>query len=136
MRRKDGPRMLAKARGKYGKPNYPGRVVKEKVSGKNKIEDVCVVAAKGNTNNLDENTQKIWNSIKKVAYKEVSPVSYETWIEPCNPVIIADGRIVLMVENGFYKYMLEKRYVAFLQKIAEKVMNQDKVTIEIVIPQQ
>ena len=74
MRRKDGPRMLAKARGKYGKPNYPGRVVKEKVSGKNKIEDVCVVAAKGNTNNLDENTQ---NSTKS-ATRETSPNNAST----------------------------------------------------------
>ena len=136
MRRKHEPRMLAKARGKYGKPSYPGRKVKA-ITQKEKVEnDVCGAFRKETINNIDENVRKVWDVIKETAREDVSPVSFETWIEPCKPLKIVDGKIVLMVENDFVKEMLEKRYVAFLQRVGEKVTNQNSVKIVVITMQE
>ena len=83
MRTPYGLRMLAKARRKYGKPNYPEKSYKEvgrqkiflEDNQKNVSEDICEETL--------EKDSEIWESIKKIIREETSPVSYETWIEPC-----------------------------------------------------
>ena len=59
--------------------------------------------------------------IKTILKNEVSSVSYETWIEPCDVVQIKGNRIILSVENDFMKEMLERRYLGYFRSAASFV---------------
>lgn len=150
MRTEYGKRMLAKARSKYGKPNYLGRIYSTRnnqyeaeylknlfnethqnlgsdvnsISNIMKMEDAHI---------SDLNMEEIWGSIKKIIKDEISPVSYITWIEPCELISVADDEIVLLVENLLCKEMLEIRYLTFLQNITRQVLQKDSIKIEFVV---
>lgn len=125
-------RMLAKARGKYGKPVYPGKTYdNERVNNEDQLETekesiekkLCVPM---------QTVLETWDKIKEILKEEVSPVSYETWIEPCQPIEITSSKFVLMAENAFFKEMLEKRYLAYLCKAVKLVTAEKVTTVELV----
>ena len=71
-----------------------------------------------------EKDSEIWESIKKIIREETSPVSYETWIEPCKLISISGDKLVIQAENGFFKEMLERRYCGCFQRAAEIVLSE------------
>lgn len=95
--------MLAKARKKYGKPNYPGRKLGEQREEKGvdrKISENPIVF------DNHENSNEIWDKIKSILLEKLSFIAYETWIEPCKLISIKDNKMVLSVENLFFKEMM------------------------------
>ena len=62
-----------------------------------------------------EEIRQIWQDALKIMAGEISAVSFETWIEPAIPLRIEGDALVLQVENGFYKEMLEKRHLQLLR---------------------
>lgn len=122
--------MLAKAREKYGKPNYPGRSVGEQSEEKGideKISEKPIVF------DTYENSNEIWDKIKSILLEELSFVAYETWIEPCELISITDSKMVLSVENLFFKEMIEKRYSSILRRAAEDVTDRHPIEVEVII---
>ena len=97
--------MLAKARRKYGKPQYPEKRYKKQV--------VEIAVEKRLTD---------WELIMKELQEQVSHISFETWIEPCKLLKMTEEKIVLGVESIFVRDMLEKRYIALMQKTAEHIL--------------
>lgn len=121
-------RMLARARKKYGKPDYPGR----KPNKSNIIEETGKVQKEMVRVKDAEDAEKIWRMVKAILKDEVSPVSYETWIDPCEVVQIAGNRIVLQVEDGLMKEMLERRYLAYFRNAARFVTDGTITAVELV----
>ena len=114
-------RILAKARKKYGIPDYPGR--KEKSHNSNDVEVVKTeTTAKSKK---EETVHEIWKSVKNTVKVEISPVSYETWIESCKPLGIKHDKLVLLVENGLMREMIERRYLIYLQKAVKLARSLD-----------
>ena len=62
-----------------------------------------------------EEIRQIWQDALKIMAGEISAVSFETWVEPAIPLRIEGDALVLQVENGFYKEMLEKRHLQLLR---------------------
>ena len=121
-------RMLARARKKYGKPDYPGR----KAYKSNIIEETGKVQKEMMQVKDVKDAEKIWRMIKAILKDEVSPVSYETWIDPCEAVQTVGNRIVLQVENGFMKEMLERRYLAYFRNAARLVTDGTITAVELI----
>lgn len=136
MRTMYGYRMLARARSKYGRPNYPGR--------KSNVETICNTKEdmKGKDGNLrkkgdiirsKERMQDNWNLIKDIMRSNITPVTFETWIEPCNLVSIADDKVVLAVENEFIKEVVDKRFLNGLRDAAGSVLTKRPLEVEVVV---
>lgn len=49
-----------------------------------------------------------WDFILKEIKSRISQVSFETWLLPCIPLALTDTELLILVENDFYKEMLEK----------------------------
>lgn len=131
-----GYRMLARARGKYGRPNYPGRHGKDKNMLDTKIETIELDEKQdGEKINIEhrENTQEVWRAIKDILRNEMSPVAFETWISPCSIVSIIDDKIVLEVENIFIMDVVKKRFLKFLVSAAECILLKSPVKAELVV---
>ena len=132
MERKCKSGMLAKARVKYGKPVYPGRIHETERGNRRDPQE-----SKKNLNDVKQkqSTQtvlEVWNKIKAIIKEEVSPVSYETWIEPCQPVEFATGKFVLMVENAFFKEMIERRYYSTIRNAIKYVVPENITGLELI----
>ena len=125
-------RMLAKARSKYGKPNYHGRIYKNAGTNvENQMENVREMNEKIQNKTM-KTAEEIWDMILKSIKEEISPVSYETWIQPCKPLIISGTKLVLLVENGFSKELVNKRYLVELQIIAKYVTKEAVTEIKLI----
>ena len=103
MERKRKSGMLAKARAKYGEPVYPGRIQKNERVNERDRQKSKMHLNEDERKHLTQTILEVWNKVKAIIKEEVSSVSYETWIEPCQPVEFTTGKFVLMVENDFLK---------------------------------
>ena len=108
-------RIFARSRRKYGKPQYLEK------SYKKVVEEITA-----------EKTMDTWDLILKELRRQVSFVSYETWIEPYKLIKITENKIVLEVENDFVRAMLEKRHLVIIQKTAEYILKRP-MWIELVV---
>ena len=52
--------------------------------------------------------KQIWEAALEHIKEGTSTVSFETWIQPIIPCGIDGNKIILQVENNFFKEMLEK----------------------------
>ena len=132
MEQKRKSSMLAKARGKYGKPVYPGKPYKtERVSKVEQLE----TRKRLNADELQQPRQtamEVWDKAKEFLKEEVSPVFYETWIEPCQPIEFTVGKFVLMVENEFFKEMIERRYYSTIRNAIQYVAPENNTGFELI----
>ena len=122
MERKRKSGMLAKARAKYGKPVYSGRIKKNERVNERDRQELKMNLNEGERKHSTQTILEVWNKVKAIIKEEVSPVSYETWIEPCQPVEFATGKFVLMVENDFFKEMIERRYYSTIRNAIKYVV--------------
>ena len=120
MRGRYSNRILAQARKKYGRPQYPGRGAMVKTG-------EAVLNRK-----LAGTPHEVWCEVLKVVKEEVSSVSYETWIEPCKLLKLEGNKVILGVENGLYKEMLERRHLNVMRAVLKKVTAQE-MEIELVV---
>lgn len=72
-----------------------------------------------------EEIRQIWQDALKIMAGEISAVSFETWIEPAIPLRIEGDALVLQVENGFYKEMLEKRHLQLLRSAIKQAAKKE-----------
>ena len=57
----------------------------------------------------------IWDEALKIIKEELSPVVFETWVEPIIPCGIDGNSIILQVEKTFEKKILENKYLPFIR---------------------
>lgn len=63
-----------------------------------------------------------WNVIMKEIRPKISKIAFETWLLPCIPLALTDTELLVLVENDFYKEMLEKRYLELLNTISKQIL--------------
>lgn len=113
-------RILAQARKKYGKPQYPERTATVK---KREKYD-CGKSA--------ETVSEVWEHVQQAVRELVTPISYETWIEPCRLLKLEGNQVVLAVDNNLHIDMLQKRFLHLLEVEFTRVMVRD-MEIELVV---
>lgn len=81
---------------------------------------------------MDTNIQEIWQGVCDIIRKEITEVSYSTWIKPIEPVSMDENKIELAVPNEFTKAILETRYGQLirnaLKSAASKELNINFIT--------
>lgn len=102
--------IAAQARQKYGKPFYKGRICTER-------------------NDQTVSITRLFSIIKQVCKKELSPLSFNTWIASCKPILFTENTLILWVENEVYKKILEQRYSRFMEVIAKEAGYPIKIEI-------
>lgn len=112
-------RMLAQARKKYGKPQYPGKTVAKSVE--------CEGLRK-----RAESVSEIWVKVLKGVEEEINPIAYETWVKPCRLLKLEENKVVLAAENELYIEVLKKRFLHLLKAEFQKVIARD-MKIEFVV---
>ncbi|MBQ7757935.1 chromosomal replication initiator protein DnaA [Anaerotignum sp.] len=65
--------------------------------------------------------KQIWEEALKHIEEGTSPISFETWIQPIIPCGIDGNKIILQVENGFFKEMIEKRHLPVIRTAIKMV---------------
>ena len=65
--------------------------------------------------------KQIWEEALKIIKEDTSGVSFETWILPIIPCGIDGSKIILQVENGFFKEMIEKRHLPVIRTAIKMV---------------
>ena len=59
---------------------------------------------------MDANLKQLWEQSLEFIKNEMSEVSFNTWINSCEPLSISDDTLEILVPNDFTKDILEKRY--------------------------
>lgn len=78
------------------------------------------------------NVDNIWNSAKDIIKRELTEVSFNTWIKPVTQFKIEGNIIYLQVCNDFSKSILESRYMDLLKNAINQVMG-NSCNIKLVI---
>ena len=65
---------------------------------------------------------EVFNLVKEYVRKEVSPVPYDLWITPIQPVGFEDGKARLSVNSSFMQDVVSKKYLDVLSRGFSEVM--------------
>ncbi|GCD11394.1 DnaA N-terminal domain-containing protein [Clostridium tagluense] len=106
---------------------------KEVSSSSNKTEVVPAIGRINNTNNNTKNNTKnnreedcllsIWNNITIILKKEMTEVSFKTWIMCLSPSRIENDILILRATNDFTKSIVESKYRDILIKAISTFKN-------------
>lgn len=80
----------------------------------------------------DKNAKEIWKRASMVMKKELTEVSYNTWIKTIVPVIIEDDIFTLAVQNDFTLGIIEGRYSKLIDNALHYVTDRD-FTLEYIV---
>ena len=61
-----------------------------------------------------ESFAEVFTLVKEYCKKEVSPVPYDLWIAPIQPVGFEDGKAKLSVNSSFMQDVVSKKYMDVL----------------------
>ena len=69
-----------------------------------------------------ESFAEVFTLVKEYCKKEVSPVPYDLWIAPIQPVGFEDGKAKLSVNSSFMQDVVSKKYTDVLTRGFSEVM--------------
>ena len=69
-----------------------------------------------------ESFAEVFTLVKEYCKKEVSPVPYDLWIAPIQPVGFEDGKARLSVNSSFMQDVVSKKYMDVLTRGFSEVM--------------
>ncbi len=73
---------------------------------------------------------QLWNETLALLEPEISPISFQTWIQPIIPVKISGNTVVLRIDESFIKGMVETRFLSLIENSIKHLMGQEyKVSI-------
>lgn len=80
--------------------------------------------------NMDNiNILELWENAQKFLRKDISEVSYNTWIKNLKPIEINNEKLIVEVPNEFTKAILEQKYeVLIANALGEAMDNNIKVS--------
>ena len=67
-------------------------------------------------------TQDHWERICKAIQLQMSDISFRTWIDPLEPLIVDESRVALEAPNQFVEKIVEDRYIDVIKKAANGVL--------------
>lgn len=65
---------------------------------------------------VDSNAKKVWDKASIIIRKELTQLSYNTWVRDVIPIEIENNLIRLGVENEFTRGILKNRYLDLFKK--------------------
>ncbi len=79
-----------------------------------------------------EELKRIWGKVSEELSKEISAVSYDSWIKPICPESIDEDKITLKVPFTFNKNMIMTKYYSLIESCLESVTSR-KFNIEVMV---
>lgn len=79
-----------------------------------------------------EELKRIWKKVSEELSKEISAVSYDSWIKPITPEAIDETKITLKVPFSVNKNMIMTKYFSLIESCLESVTSH-KFDIEVII---
>ena len=71
----------------------------------------------------------IWAQVLEVVRSELNTPTFKTWFENTVPVEVADGRLVVAVQNEFAREWLESRYSGLLRAALSETLGHDLAVV-------
>ena len=68
---------------------------------------------------------QLWREALALLEPEISPISFQTWIEPIVPVSINGNTVVLRIDESFIKSMVETRFFSLIENAVKHIMGPD-----------
>lgn len=65
---------------------------------------------------------QLWREALALLEPEISPISFQTWIEPIVPVSINGNTVVLRIDESFIKSMVETRFFSLIENAVKHIM--------------
>ncbi len=84
---------------------------------------------------MDNYLQTIWDQAREIMRNELMTVSFNTWIETIDPVMIEGNIIILQTLSVLNRSVLETRYNDLIKNTIKHVTNQDYI-IKYIIPEE
>ena len=73
---------------------------------------------------------QLWTNTLALLEPEISPISFQTWIQPIIPVKISGNTVVLRIDESFIKGMVETRFLTLIENSVKHLMGAEyKVSI-------
>ena len=74
---------------------------------------------------------EVWELILRKLQDTMDPIAFQTWIIPCKPYRLTEMELFVLVENNFYKQVLEKRYSMLMESVYKQELG-DSIKIRII----
>lgn len=73
----------------------------------------------------DNKIYQLWENVTSLIEKELTTISYDTWIKTIKPIAIKDSELILEVPSLFNKGILESRYYDLLHNAIKQVSSRE-----------
>ncbi|MBV1757860.1 MAG: chromosomal replication initiator protein DnaA [Dethiosulfatibacter sp.] len=83
---------------------------------------------------MNNSITQLWDEVLAIIKEDMNEVSYNTWLKPIKPLHINDNVIYLQAPEEFLRDMLVKRYNNLLTNAFTYVLNDNEISIKILIP--
>lgn len=82
-----------------------------------------------------EQTQinSIWNESLILIEKEITQISFNTWIKTLTPILVDNDAFILETNDPFFKEMINIRYISLIENVVEQITG-TKYSVKIVLP--
>ena len=67
----------------------------------------------------------VWEEVKKILAKELTPTAMTTWIDVCEPVDIEDSRLILHTEKEFKRNIITERFGGAIKAALAELFSSD-----------
>jgi len=71
------------------------------------------------------NVRELWEATMALIKKELTEVSYNTWLKSISPIAVRGNRLILAVPNDFNKEILENRYLSLITNAVHEAANRE-----------
>lgn len=76
---------------------------------------------------------EIWEEALKIIEKEITPLSFNTWIKPLKPISAQNDCFTLETDDIFFKDLINDRYLNLIENVIKQITNMP-YSVKITIP--
>lgn len=76
---------------------------------------------------------EIWEEALKIIEKEITPLSFNTWIKPLKPISAQNNCFTLETDDIFFKDLINDRYLNLIENVIKQITN-TTYSVKITIP--
>lgn len=76
---------------------------------------------------------EIWEEALKIIEKEITPLSFNTWIKPLKPISAHNNCFTLETDDIFFKDLINDRYLNLIENVIKQITN-TPYSVKITIP--
>lgn len=75
----------------------------------------------------------IWNQALEIIEKEITQVSFDTWMKKLTPLSVEDNTIILETKEAFTKDMIDNRYLNLIENVLKQITNTE-YKVKVILP--